>query len=73
VVESNLNHGVVLNPLHCNVKQVSREKAYVLNNIFLKFSQLTVLDNNDDDHRFSNNFGATSKAILAEFFTPEDI
>lgn len=55
------------------VKQVSREKAYVLNNIFLKFSQLTVLDNDDDDHPFSDSFGATSKAVLTDFFTPEDI
>lgn len=55
------------------VKQVSREKAYVLNNIFLKFSQLAVLDNKDDDHPFSNDFGATAKAVLTDFFTPEDI
>src|SRR5690554_6773798 len=54
------------------VKQVSREKAYVLNNIFLKFSQLAVLDRKEG-HPFSNTFGASSKAILTEFFTPEDI
>src|SRR5690554_1833459 len=57
---------------HHLIKQVSREKAYVLNNIFLKFSQLAVLDRKEG-HPFSNTFGASSKAILTEFFTPEDI
>ena len=53
------------------VESVNREKLYMLSNIFLKFSELAVLDK--DNHPFSNTFGATSTAILTEFFSPEDI
>ena len=51
--------------------QIVREKLYVLNNIFLKFSAF--------DHKFdglapfSDPFGATAQAILLEYKSPEEI
>lgn len=53
------------------VENVNREKLYMLSNIFLKFSELAVLDKNE--HPFSNTFGATSTAVLTEFLSPEEI
>lgn len=52
-------------------EQIVREKLYVLNNIFLKFSAF--------DHKFdgltpfSDPFGATAQAILLEYKSPEEI
>ena len=53
------------------VQLMSREKVYMVSNIFLKFSELAVL--NKKDLPFSNKYGATSKAVLTEFFSPDDI
>lgn len=44
---------------------LSKEKTYVLNNIFLKFS--------DFNNVFSNNFGATAVKVLLEFKTIDEI
>lgn len=52
------------------IESITREKAYMLTNIFLKFSELAVLD---DDCPFSSNFGATASAVLTEFLSPEEI
>jgi DNA uptake protein ComE-like DNA-binding protein len=43
----------------------------MVSNIYLKFSQLAVLDK--EDKPFSNNYGATSAAILTEFLSLDDI
>ena len=50
---------------------IAREKTYMLNNIFLKFSEYALL--RDGQHPFSNKYGATAEAILTEFTTNEDI
>ena len=42
-----------------------------LSNIFLKFSELAVLDKNEQP--FSNKFGATASAIVTEFLCPDEI
>lgn len=43
----------------------------MLNNIFLKFSEYTLLRNGE--HHFSNKYGATAEAVLTEFTANEDI
>ena len=53
------------------IENISREKTYILSNIFLKFSELAVLDKNETP--FSNIFGATSEAILTDYMSTEDI
>lgn len=53
------------------IENISREKSYILSNIFLKFSELAVLDKKD--HPFSNTFGASSLATLTDFLSTEDI
>lgn len=50
---------------------IAREKTYMLNNIFLKFSEYALL--NKDEHPFSNKYNATAEAILTEFTTNEDL
>lgn len=50
---------------------IAREKTYMLNNIFLKFSQFAMLSK--DEHPFSNKYGATAEHILTDFMTNEDI
>ena len=50
---------------------IAREKTYMLTNIFLKFSELTVLP--QDESPFSNNYGATAAAVLTEFLSPEEV
>ncbi len=39
---------------------ITREKTYILNNIFLKFSEFAMLNN--DEHPFSNKYGATANS-----------
>lgn len=46
---------------------ITREKTYMISNLYLKFSELELLD--DDQQPFSNIFGATSSAVLTEFFS----
>ncbi|ETJ34834.1 hypothetical protein Q604_UNBC10751G0001, partial [human gut metagenome] len=53
------------------IENISREKSYILSNIFLKFSELAVLDKNETP--FSNIFGATSEAVLTDYMSAEDI
>ena len=50
---------------------IAREKVYMLNNIFLKFSEFAFLQK--DEHPFSNKYGVTAEAILTEFTTTEEI
>jgi hypothetical protein len=50
---------------------IAREKAYMLTNIFLKFSTLAACP--DDGAPFSNRFGATAEAVLREFLSTDDI
>jgi transposase len=50
---------------------IAREKTYMLNNVFLKFSEFAMLKK--DDHPFSSKYGATAEAILTDFMTNEDL
>ena len=50
---------------------ITREKNYVLNNVFLKFSEFALLDG--EQSPLKNKFGATAEAVLTEFKTTEDI
>lgn len=52
-------------------KSLTREKAYMLSNIFLKFSEFSLLD--PAEKPFSNNFGATASSVLTDFLSTEDI
>ena len=69
------NQGLALQRLTRHRKHISdqivKEKAYVLNNIFLKFSGLTT--KNGSNNPFSNEFGATAVAVLEEYKSPEEI
>jgi transposase len=53
------------------IECITREKTYMVSNIYLKFSQLAVLDKND--RPFSNTYGATSAAVLTDFLSLDDI
>ena len=53
------------------VKALTREKTYMLSNIFLKFSEFTML--NTEEQPFSDEFGATASAVLTEFLSTEEI
>jgi len=48
-------------------QSITREKNYFLTNLFLKFNTL------QQDEVLGNLFGATSEALLLEFFSPEEI
>lgn len=50
---------------------ITREKAYMVSNIFLKFSELAVLK--ESDHPFSSNHTATAEAILTEMLSLKDL
>ncbi len=50
---------------------IVREKSYVLNNIFLKFSAYETKI--DGKSLFSNTFSATSYEVLLEYKSPQDI
>ena len=50
---------------------LSREKTYMLNNIYLKFSEFALLDKGN--HPFSDKYGATAMAVLLEYKTLDDI
>ena len=52
-------------------KALTREKAYMLSNIFLKFSEFSLLD--AEDQPFSNSFGATASSVLTDFLSMEEI
>jgi transposase len=53
------------------VECIAREKTYALNNIFLKFSEFALLRN--DEHPFSDKYGAAAEGILTEFMTNDDL
>jgi len=53
------------------VEAITREKSYMLTNVFLKFSELAISSN--DNRPFSHNYGATAEAVLTEFLSPEEI
>ncbi|MCD7884809.1 MAG: IS110 family transposase [Lachnospiraceae bacterium] len=50
---------------------ITREKTYMVSNLYLKFSELQILE--DEDQPFSNIYGATASAVLTEFMTLQDI
>lgn len=50
---------------------IASEKTYMLNNIFLKFSEFAMLGK--DKHPFSNKYGATAEAVLTDFLSTEAI
>ena len=52
-------------------KALTREKAYMLSNIFLKFSEFSLLD--AEGQPFSNSFGATASSVLTDFLSMEEI
>lgn len=49
----------------------TREKTYMVSNLYLKFSELQLLEG--ENQPFSNIYGATSSAILTEFMSVQDI
>ncbi|MDD3502027.1 MAG: IS110 family transposase [Candidatus Cloacimonetes bacterium] len=53
------------------VESITREKAYMVSNIYLKFSQLATLK--DEDKPFSDTYSATSEAVLTEYLSLDDI
>ena len=50
---------------------LTREKTYMVSNLYLKFSELQLLEG--EDKPFSNLYGATSSAVLTEFMSPQEI
>ena len=50
---------------------ITREKTYMVSNLYLKFSELQLLER--EDKPFSNLYGATSSAVLTEFLSPQEI
>ncbi len=50
---------------------ITREKTYMVSNLYLKFSELQLLEG--DDRPFGNLYGATSSAVLTEFLSPQEI
>ncbi len=53
------------------VESLTREKTYMVSNMFLKFSELAILE--DSERPFATNYGATASAVLTEFLSTEDI
>jgi hypothetical protein len=53
------------------VECLTREKTYMLSNVFLKFSEFALLQGND--HPFSDKYGATASSILTDFLSSEYI
>ena len=45
---------------------ITREKTYMVSNLYLKFSELQLL--RDNDQPFSNIYGTTSSALLTEYY-----
>lgn len=50
---------------------ITREKTYMVSNLYLKFSELQLLD--EKCQPFSNIYGATSSAVLTEFMSLQEI
>ena len=53
------------------IECVTREKTYMVSNIYLKFSELAILDKKE--RPFSNTYGVTSAAVLTDFLSLDDI
>ena len=53
------------------VEAATREKTYMLTNVFLKFSEFVGSDR--ENKPFSHIYGTTAEAILTAFLSPEDI
>lgn len=53
------------------IECITREKTYMVSNMFLKFSELAV--SCDDENPFSSKYGATASSILTDFLSPEEI
>jgi len=53
------------------IEAITREKTYMLTNMFLKFSGLAVPS--EGNKPFSDKYGATAAAVLTEFLSPEEI
>ncbi len=53
------------------IECLTREKTYMLSNIFLKFSEFATLTKGN--HPFSNKYGATASAVLTDFLSNEQI
>ncbi|WP_195268908.1 IS110 family transposase [Eubacterium sp. 1001713B170207_170306_E7] len=53
------------------VECITREKAYLVSNLYLKFSELQMLDK--DEQPFCDVYGATSSSVLTEYLSPEEI
>ncbi len=53
------------------VEAQTREKTYMVSNIFLKFSELSVLPK--EEQPFCDNYGSTASSVLTEFLSMEDI
>lgn len=49
------------------IKSITREKTYLVSNLFLKFSKLT------QKKVFSDNFGATAEMLLTEVYSSDEI
>lgn len=50
---------------------ITREKTYMVSNLYLKFSELQLLE--CDEQPFSNIYGATASAVLTEFMSLQEI
>ena len=53
------------------VECMTREKTYMVSNMYLKFSELQLIDG--DNAPFCDVYGATSSAVLTEYYSPQDI
>lgn len=53
------------------VECITREKTYLVSNLYLKFSELQILEG--DDRPFCDIYGATSSNILTEYLSPEEL
>ena len=50
---------------------ITREKTYMVSNLYLKFSELQLLQ--DDEQPFSSLYGAAASALLTEYMSVQDI
>lgn len=53
------------------VECLTREKQFILNNIFLKFSELAILEKSEQP--FSDKFGATAISVISDFYSHNEI
>ena len=50
---------------------ITREKTYMVSKLYLKFSELQLLEGAEQP--FSNTYGAAASAVLTEFLSPQEI